>query len=480
MNQSFHSRRRPLAAALGLWGAILAASAAAAEPHDPAAIRDLTAATAREVVRQQKEKTSVHAERGELDAALRAAGVPADVLERLWADVDAAVLPGAGTRLDGFLFLTRNPEWLALRGRFAEFLDLPLVETLRPDAVRELRAYDGLLSLPGVRTLSRESLAALDGFGGEDWGAALELPGLADLPPDTAAALARTKGLLVLPALQSLSPEAATSLAAHEGIGVVIGGLQTLPPETAAALAGLKSLQGMLLPDLKVLDSVPLAGRLAKQDHVFLPKVRSLTPAIAAALAPSVGGELSLPGLVDLPVDVAETLAASGYFGITLGNATTLTPESATALAKHRGPLIFPGRRPPTVETAAALAAHVSEIRLPGLAELPAEVALALAPHTSLLVCEGLNSLPPATAAALARHRGGLWLGGLKTIGPEEAAVLAKAPGSLALPHLAAASPKAIAALLTKEGVELPPLEAIEIVPEPDGSRDDFVAPEPR
>ena len=73
-------------------------------------------------------------------------------------------------------------------------------------------------------------------------------------------------------------------------MGVALGGLTRLEPESAADLAKLKSMQGMLLPDLEELDSVPLAARLAKQDHVFLPRLKRLSPEIACALSANEGG----------------------------------------------------------------------------------------------------------------------------------------------------------------------------------------------
>ena len=89
----------------------------------PACAADaLTAAAARGLVATAAAKPSVHGERPEIDAALRAGGVSAEDLARLWTAVDAAVVPGAGSRLDGFLFLTRDPEWRRWRNQFAEYL----------------------------------------------------------------------------------------------------------------------------------------------------------------------------------------------------------------------------------------------------------------------------------------------------------------------------------------------------------------------
>ncbi|MCE2726401.1 MAG: hypothetical protein LW698_06440 [Planctomycetaceae bacterium] len=79
-------------------------------------------------------------------------------------------------------------------------------------------------------------------------------------------------------------------------MGVALGGLTRLEPESAADLAKLKSMQGMLLPDLEELDSVPLAARLAKQDHVFLPRLKRLSPEIARALSANEGGRAGVAG----------------------------------------------------------------------------------------------------------------------------------------------------------------------------------------
>jgi hypothetical protein len=49
----------------------------------------------------------------------------------------------------------------------------------------------------------------------------------------------------------------------------------------------------------------------------------------------------------------------------------------------------------------------------------------------------------------------------------------------LKLPNLKRISPKTLTALLKKEDVEIPPIETLEPIPEPDGSKtEDFVIPE--
>jgi hypothetical protein len=65
---------------------------------------------------------------------------------------------------------------------------------------------------------------------------------------------------------------------------------------------------------------------------------------------------------------------------------------------------------------------------------------------------------------------------------PDSVAVaqaLATRNGPLSLPNLKKISPKTLFALIAKEDVQIPLIETIEFIPEPDGSpTDDFVIPE--
>jgi hypothetical protein len=59
------------------------------------------------------------------------------------------------------------------------------------------------------------------------------------------------------------------------------------------------------------------------------------------------------------------------------------------------------------------------------------------------------------------------------------AKALAARKGPLSLPNLKRISPKTLTALIEKEDVEIPPIETLELIPEPDGSpTEDFVIPE--
>jgi len=59
------------------------------------------------------------------------------------------------------------------------------------------------------------------------------------------------------------------------------------------------------------------------------------------------------------------------------------------------------------------------------------------------------------------------------------AKALATRKGPLSLPSLKKISPKTLSALLEKEDIEIPLIETLELIPEPDGSvTEDFVIPE--
>ena len=97
-----------------------------------------------------------------------------------------------------------------------------------------------------------------------------------------------------------------------------------------------------------------------------------------------------------------------------------------------------------------------------------------------------LESLTPGAAASLAASR--KWNGLLPGVTAFEtadsvavAAALATRRGRLSLPNLERISPRTLAALIVKKDVEIPPVEKLVLIPEPDGAaNDDFIVPEAR
>jgi hypothetical protein len=85
-----------------------------------------------------------------------------------------------------------------------------------------------------------------------------------------------------------------------------------------------------------------------------------------------------------------------------------------------------------------------------------------------------LTSLNPHVAKAIVDREPQLVLAGIRAFdfpqAVEVAGVLARFRGDLSLPNLKAISANALSALIRKEDVEIPLLETLDIVPEPDGS----------
>jgi hypothetical protein len=119
------------------------------------------------------------------------------------------------------------------------------------------------------------------------------------------------------------------------------------------------------------------------------------------------------------------------------------------------------------------------------VAEITAEVVATLDEGKGWTgVLPALAVLTPEVAAALAASK--KWNGqlpGLTGFTAADSVAVAKAlasrQGPLALPNLKKISPKTLSALIEKEDVEIPRIETLELIPEPDGSpTDDFVVPE--
>jgi len=101
-----------------------------------------------------------------------------------------------------------------------------------------------------------------------------------------------------------------------------------------------------------------------------------------------------------------------------------------------------------------------------------------------LLDFKGLTTLDAEIAPELAAAE--KWNGDLSGVtaldSPDSVAIakaLATRKGPLQLPNLKKLSPKTLAALIEKEDVQIPLIETLELIPEPDGSvTEDFIVPE--
>ena len=315
-----------------------------------------------------------------------------------------------------------------------------------------------------IKRLTPEQATALAGSKGK----ALSFDGLTTLDAATATALAEFKGsYLALNRLTTLDAATAKALAESKGGSLELNGLTALDAATATALAELK--RGWLK-----LDGLP-----------------TLDAATAKALAEFKGGWLELNGLTTLDAATAKALTAcegrllvSAKVQEAFCDKNPLTPETALVWAKLlQGDL----KRLTTLDAATAMALAEFKglyLRLNGLPTLDAETAKALAEFKgSRLWLYGLTTLDADTAKPLAESKA--WDGQLPRISAFEspdsveiAAALATRKGPLSLRNLTKISPKTLTALIEKEDVEIPLIETLELIQEPDGSpTDDFVIP---
>ena len=196
------------------------------------------------------------------------------------------------------------------------------------------------------------------------------------LTPELAAELAKYRGRLSIAGLQELSPQSAASLVPYRGPRLELSGPATdrLSPETAAALA---KFPGTLDMPLRVLDSVPLAEKFARQSSRVLDGLEGISggaipayvkyngfftlrqlsvldsPALAARLIQDSSGRV-LPSLQTITPAAAEVLA-SGPNAPYLGLRVLDDPAVARALAKSRKGANLPRLRAATPEVIAIL-----------------------------------------------------------------------------------------------------------------------------
>jgi hypothetical protein len=257
-------------------------------------------------------------------------------------------------------------------------------------------------------------------------GAFANFDALTMLTPEAAEVLVKHEGSLSFNSLTNLTPETAAVLAKHAPVkqfgyaDLRLNGLKTLSPKAAEALAAHPG--KVLLYSLEKLDSVPLTQKLTRQWGELRLGVRELSPPIAAELAKHRGNEedKTRPGVIARRVDGAASI-------LRLDNITSLSPETAEALAAHEGVLVLNDLTSLPPDVAASLAKRTGNSKtkrtgtlvLNGLETLSTESATALAAFSGELVLKAITELPPATAAALAKQQGRLHLTGLTTLRPE-------------------------------------------------------------
>ena len=313
--------------------------------------------------------------------------------------------------------------------------DTNTIKRLTPEQARRLVAE--FKGVPVHETLKGGSKAF--------YPSALPLGGLTTLDSATAGALAGGQFTrLNVDNLTTLDAESAAALAAIPAWGGKLDRLQTLDARTATSLAGFKGVR------------------------LHLGGLKTLNADAAAALAAFKGLKLSFSGLKSLDADVATALATFKGEHLFLNDLAALDDATALALAEFGGRLHLP--RP-------AVNGLLADKRFDATT---ARVYAKFAEHT----IAKLVTLDVATAEVLAATRS--WNGRLPNVtafdapdSVEVAAALARRQGPLRLPGLERISPKTLMALLEKHDVEIPLIDTLELIPEPDGSpNDDVVIPE--
>ena len=329
------------------------------------------------------------------------------------------------------------------------YLELIGLETLSAGTARALARSKALTGdLRSLTTLSADAAAALAAFAGnKSGGGRLNLFGLTSLDAEAARGLAAFRGNLELDGLTEIDPETAAALATYAGPKLSLRGLKTFSAEAAEQLAKAKAWDG------------------------GLSSLRSLSDEAAAALAGFEGKGLFIPGV---PLSDRAVQALAGFRGSSLYLIVPrLSDESVRALATFKG----------------------DNLSLAGLEEPPAELTRLLPEFT----CKKLSLHPwewnlgrtrpvtPADARLVAAYAGRLGktcvlpgITGFETPDAVEIAdALAASTGSLSIPNLKRVSPRSLTALIEKGNIELPPIEFIELIQEPDGGpTDDFVIPD--
>jgi hypothetical protein len=220
-----------------------------------------------------------------------------------------------------------------------------------------------------------------------------------------------------------------------------------------------------------------------------------------AAQAETVGPEVRpLPLEKRLTVAEAEKLAASDH-DLCLFGLSGMSAEVAAVFQPHRHTLRAPGLMTLEADVAAALARHAGPVELPDLRRLDSpDLARKLLDSKTrrhlqkgqIVILEaGTGAFPPsyiaevtpevATILVAAQNWDGHLPGLTAFEAPDSVATaqaLATRQGPLSLPNLKKISAKTLSALIKKEDVEIPLIETLELIPEPDGSpNDDFVIP---
>jgi len=332
------------------------------------------------------------------------------------------------------------------------------LNTISPEAAKELARHKGWLSLNGLTAISDEAAAALGRHKH-----ALHLDGLSKLSASAAAALASHRSELSLNGLTAISDETAKALARHTAGRLFLKGLTTLSPAAARALSKRKGggpIYQLHLDGLTTLSPEAAAALVEMHGHNWngrLPRFKTVPDDVARALAKEKGNVRSMPGLTTISDEAAKLLFPK--IGGNLPELMTLSPEAAKALAKARGHLVLDSLTSLPYEAAKALTEDSNnrgDLYLAGLTVISPETARAICRREGYLYLNGLTTIPDEVLEALAEHKSPgyarpiVYLDGLTTLSDDGFAVLASwEKWSGLLPALSSISSESATALAT-------------------------------
>lgn len=273
--------------------------------------------------------------------------------------------------------------------------------------------------------------------------------------------------------------------------------LTAIDPTTAKTIVDFaaKNISQFAYLSLNGLRTLDAASAAAFADfegaNLFLSGLTKLDVATARSLAQCKCGCLALNGLNTLGPDIATALAEFRGTALHLNGVATLDAEAATNLAKFKGVMLSVGVHELDAQTAKALAGFkgsqldlncqtVLDVdTLDALAEYPGRIDF---PESVWREFTKKHPLTPQTAIAWARLCDGRFRSITAFESPDSigiAKALTAWRGHLEFPSLKRISPKTLAVLLEKEHVEIPLIETLKLIPEPDGSvTEDFIIPD--
>ena len=267
----------------------------------------------------------------------------------------------------------------------------------------------------------------------------LNCDGLTSLTPEVAEVFAQYRGRLSFDGIMELTPEVAEILAKHEG-ELSLDGLTTISLQAAEKLAMHKG--GLSVDSLQRQEAK--SPEAAVVVELITPRYRlsSHTKAFTA-----------------LSPEVARIVVRRGDLYLCFDGLTTLSPETAEALAQHTGTLQLNGLTDIPIEAEIALSKHrnrsgSSGLECGGLTSLKtAELAEQLWPLNSYYSSNKLQYVSPDAIRSLTRQP---WFTGSNSVSldhltelpPELAASLAECKGQLSLRGLASLSAEAARELM--------------------------------